>query len=300
MHLRDRSCVLICDVCLQDLLTPTAPFGGENAGLHVREDPAVGFFVEGLREYTVCSHQEVKQSFIRNLAPPTKKKSNAWYAPVPQEPTFMEVRQNYSSWWLLLIVTYEHMQAIVSRYTSSDEGSQLRTTNSARTTLSIGQAAALIDLGLQQRTTAQTTKNDISSRSHTVLTINLEQCGGVELPPFASAADVKAMAGRYAGSRARSKLVLVDLAGSERGKRSSIYLHQGSFDSRERWRKSKGPILEGNRGVTVMSVFPLPPSSSSFGSSSSVFRRWRRQSRGRSGCGRPASSTNRSARWGTW
>eukprot|EP00903_Cladosiphon_okamuranus_P010917 g10312.t1 len=148
------SLLQIYNETVQDLLTPAAPYGVENAGLHVREDPSVGFFVDGLREYTVCSHQE---------------------------------------------------------------------------------AAALINLGLQQRTTAQTTKNDISSRSHTVLTINLEQRGGgVELPPFASTADVATIAGRYAGSRSRSKLVLVDLAGSERGKRSSIYLHQEAGAERVR------------------------------------------------------------------
>eukprot|EP00752_Nemacystus_decipiens_P007852 g7014.t1 len=147
------SLLQIYNESVQDLLTPTAPFSGDNAGLHVREDPSVGFFVDGLREYTVCSHQE---------------------------------------------------------------------------------AAALINLGLQQRTTAQTMKNDISSRSHTVLTVKLEQRGGTELPSFVSAEDVVSIAGRYAGSSARSKLVLVDLAGSERGRRSSIYLHQESGPERLR------------------------------------------------------------------
>lgn len=61
----------------QDLLTPAAPYGGENAGLHVREDPSVGFFVEGLREYTVCSHQEVNRSAGLNLPRPTNKKPRA-------------------------------------------------------------------------------------------------------------------------------------------------------------------------------------------------------------------------------
>lgn len=44
---------------LQDLLTPTPQFGGEAVGLNIREDPSLGFFVEGLREYAVYSQDEV-------------------------------------------------------------------------------------------------------------------------------------------------------------------------------------------------------------------------------------------------
>lgn len=91
----------------------------------------------------------------------------------------------------------------------------------------IGQAATLINRGLEQRTTAATAKNDISSRSHTVLTITLEQRGGLGLLTSASAADFATMAGQHAGYTARSKLVLVDLAGSERGRKSMIYVQQG-------------------------------------------------------------------------
>lgn len=43
----------------QDLLTPTAPFRGESNGLIIRENPSLGFYVEGLREYSVRSHEEV-------------------------------------------------------------------------------------------------------------------------------------------------------------------------------------------------------------------------------------------------
>lgn len=90
------------------------------------------------------------------------------------------------------------------------------------------QAAELINLGLQQRTTAQTAKNDISSRSHTVLTVTLEQRGGSRLLPFPSAADIAKTAGWRSGSRARSKLMLVDLAGSERGKRPTTFSQEGA------------------------------------------------------------------------
>lgn len=43
----------------QDLLSPTALLRADSAGLNIREDPSAGFFVEGLRECAVQSHQEV-------------------------------------------------------------------------------------------------------------------------------------------------------------------------------------------------------------------------------------------------
>ncbi|CAM9695682.1 unnamed protein product, partial [Sphacelaria rigidula] len=65
------------------------------------------------------------------------------------------------------------------------------------------QAIALIDQGLRQRATARTVNNDLSSRSHTVVTISvLRKCGARSH----SAND----------HSTRSQLVLVDLAGSER------------------------------------------------------------------------------------
>lgn len=45
----------------QDLLAPTAQFGSDSVGLSIRENPSVGFFVEGLREYAVNTPQEVRQ-----------------------------------------------------------------------------------------------------------------------------------------------------------------------------------------------------------------------------------------------
>ncbi|CAN0556726.1 unnamed protein product, partial [Ectocarpus sp. 12 AP-2014] len=78
------------------------------------------------------------------------------------------------------------------------------------------EAAELINQGLQQRTTSRTAKNDISSRSHTVLTVSLDQPGGIGLSSTDPEADVANVARQHAGSRGKSKLVLVDLAGSER------------------------------------------------------------------------------------
>jgi hypothetical protein len=87
------------------------------------------------------------------------------------------------------------------------------------------EAEALINLGLENRAMAPTLMNTTSSRSHTVLTINIEQRplpGAV--PAYASnTGDVtNGMAMTPANRRAaqfrtlRSKLLLVDLAGSER------------------------------------------------------------------------------------
>lgn len=74
------------------------------------------------------------------------------------------------------------------------------------------EAEALLNLGLENRAIAPTLMNATSSRSHTVLTIGIEQRG--------SAAD--GMSSLDGGRRSshvrtvRSKLLLVDLAGSER------------------------------------------------------------------------------------
>lgn len=46
--------------CAKDLLTPAQEFRDKTApALNIREDPEVGFFVEGLREHRVDSHQKV-------------------------------------------------------------------------------------------------------------------------------------------------------------------------------------------------------------------------------------------------
>lgn len=128
--------------------------------------------------------------------------------------------------WRALLHVWKQKNTSVTTSAAAIPQQQQRVPNHTPT---IGQAAALINLGLQQRTTALTAKNDISSRSHTVLTITLEQRGEVGLLASASTADFATMAGRRAGSKARSKLVLVDLAGSERGRRSTIYVQQGAL-----------------------------------------------------------------------
>lgn len=67
---------------------------------------------------------------------------------------------------------------------------------------------ALINLGLENRAIAPTLMNSTSSRSHTVLTINIEQ----RLSGNGSTSFAKTL---------RSKLLMVDLAGSERVQRTS-------------------------------------------------------------------------------
>ena len=67
------------------------------------------------------------------------------------------------------------------------------------------EAEALINLGLENRAIAPTLMNATSSRSHTVLTLNVEQRG------MRSGRTVK---------NVRSKLLMVDLAGSERVRRT--------------------------------------------------------------------------------
>ena len=77
------------------------------------------------------------------------------------------------------------------------------------------EAEALLNLGLENRAMAPTLMNTTSSRSHTVLTIHVEQRG-------MSGGGVSASLGDTSGNRMshvrtlRSKLLLVDLAGSER------------------------------------------------------------------------------------
>ncbi len=73
------------------------------------------------------------------------------------------------------------------------------------------EAEALVNLGLENRAIAPTLMNATSSRSHTVLTLSLEQRGASIAP------------GMTPGSQSRlvrSKLLLVDLAGSERVRRT--------------------------------------------------------------------------------
>jgi hypothetical protein len=118
---------------IQDLLAPAAAGSNADENLVIREDPATGFYVEGLQNYIVRSYEE---------------------------------------------------------------------------------AEALLNLGLENRAIAPTLMNTTSSRSHTVLTIHVEQrgMGGSGAASF----------GDTSGNRMshvrtlRSKLLLVDLAGSER------------------------------------------------------------------------------------
>ncbi|CAN0505742.1 unnamed protein product [Ectocarpus sp. 8 AP-2014] len=63
------SLLQIYNETVQDLLTPTAPFGGESNGLIIRENPSLGFYVEGLREYSVRSHEEVCRGVDRMVLP---------------------------------------------------------------------------------------------------------------------------------------------------------------------------------------------------------------------------------------
>ena len=69
------------------------------------------------------------------------------------------------------------------------------------------EAEALINLGLENRAIAPTLMNSTSSRSHTVLTINIEQ----RLTGDGTKSYSKTL---------RSKLLMVDLAGSERVRRT--------------------------------------------------------------------------------
>lgn len=94
------------------------------------------------------------------------------------------------------------------------------------------QAEALVNLGLENRAIAPTLMNNTSSRSHTILTINIEQRGDVSLDAddeSASIENVDALGRRGLGGSAgygsftkttRSKLLMVDLAGSERVRRT--------------------------------------------------------------------------------
>lgn len=75
------------------------------------------------------------------------------------------------------------------------------------------EAEALLNLGLENRAIAPTLMNVTSSRSHTVLTINMEQRGATADSGSASQFSSKKMSHVRT---MRSKLLLVDLAGSER------------------------------------------------------------------------------------
>ncbi|CAM9421043.1 unnamed protein product, partial [Discosporangium mesarthrocarpum] len=86
-------------------------------------------------------------------------------------------------------------------------------------TLTLGsQAVLLINQGIGQRSTARTTQNDRSSRSHTVLTISLS-CHLAATMPHGRAEHVSGstrMRDLWGGDACTAKLQLVDLAGSER------------------------------------------------------------------------------------
>ena len=97
------------------------------------------------------------------------------------------------------------------------------------------EAEALLNLGLENRAIAPTLMNSTSSRSHTVLTINIEQKGLVLTSPglfseedgegdednatYATGRQSSVGSSSYART-IRSKLLMVDLAGSERVRRT--------------------------------------------------------------------------------
>jgi len=91
------------------------------------------------------------------------------------------------------------------------------------------EAEALVNLGLENRAIAPTLMNTTSSRSHTILTINIEQRGDASLDaddsPSVSTENTSTL-GRDTGGfgkfsrTTRSKLLMVDLAGSERVRRT--------------------------------------------------------------------------------
>jgi len=83
------------------------------------------------------------------------------------------------------------------------------------------EAEALVNCGLENRAIAPTLMNATSSRSHTVLTLSLEQRGGSTGPGAAAGTGAGFSARAHSHSRmVRSKLLLVDLAGSERVRRT--------------------------------------------------------------------------------
>ena len=85
-----------------------------------------------------------------------------------------------------------------------------------------GEAEALLNLGLESRAIASTLMNVTSSRSHTILTLNLQQHfersddAGEGRPPRAP----NTPGGRGYSRTVKSKLLMVDLAGSERVRRT--------------------------------------------------------------------------------
>jgi hypothetical protein len=119
---------------IQDLLAPASGSNVWDDNLAIREDPARGFYVEGLQEFVVRSYEE---------------------------------------------------------------------------------AEALLNLGLENRAIAPTLMNSTSSRSHTVLTMNIEQRG------TSTNSNEPGKSSSTVYSRTiRSKLLMVDLAGSERVRRT--------------------------------------------------------------------------------
>ena len=79
------------------------------------------------------------------------------------------------------------------------------------------EAEALLNLGLENRAIAATLMNSTSSRSHTVITIIIEQKGNIPTASEDSEDNLKAAHKFSSAYRVlRSKLLMVDLAGSER------------------------------------------------------------------------------------
>lgn len=82
------------------------------------------------------------------------------------------------------------------------------------------EAEALLNLGLENRAIASTLMNSTSSRSHTVITVIIEQKGHI---PSASddTSDGRAKVPSSYHRVLRSKLLMVDLAGSERVRKTT-------------------------------------------------------------------------------
>ena len=78
---------------------------------------------------------------------------------------------------------------------------------------------ALLNLGLENRAMAPTYMNETSSRSHTILTLNIEQ-RSMNQSTNQSNMNINTESKHNYARTIRSKLLMVDLAGSERVRRT--------------------------------------------------------------------------------
>ena len=94
---------------------------------------------------------------------------------------------------------------------------------------SYDEAEALVNFGIENRAIAATLMNNTSSRSHTVLSVIIEQRGTSEAP----ASDLERAAEMSMSRTRRGKLLLVDLAGSERARDSENNGEQAKIEGAE-------------------------------------------------------------------